>query len=116
VATSAVATPVLAPPSLGAQQSLLDDARNALVRKDGTSALSAIGAHRLRFPDTALAEERAALEIRALVALGRMEEARSRYASFERMFPGSLFATSLRSLLPTFASDSVTETPSLPKP
>jgi hypothetical protein len=103
---SLVPVPVLDPPSLAAQQSLLDDARNALLRRDGTSALSAIGAHRLRFPETALAEERAALEIRALLSVGRTQEARERHGVFERAFPGSLFASSLRQLLPSRASDS----------
>jgi resuscitation-promoting factor RpfA len=108
---SAVPAPVLTPPGLAAQQSLLDDARSSLVRGDGTSALSAIGAHRLRFPDTALGEERAALEIRSLVALGRLEEARERHAAFERAFPGSLFAPSLRTLMPAPTTDFVTESP-----
>lgn len=99
------------PPGLAAQQALLDGARRALVRGDGMSALSAIGVHRQRFPDTTLAEERAALEIRALLALGRLGEARERHAAFERSFPGSLFAPSLRSLVPT-ANDSVTKSPS----
>jgi hypothetical protein len=110
---SLVAVPVLDPPSLAAQQSLLDDARSALLRRDGASALSAIGAHRLRFPDTALAEERAALEIRALLGVGRMRAARERHAVFERAFPGSLFASSLRQLFASGApdSESVTDPP-----
>jgi hypothetical protein len=112
---SALPTPVLAPPGLAAQQSLLDDARGALVRGDGTSALSAIGAHRLRFPDTAFAEERAALEIRALIALARVEEARERHAAFERAFPGSLFAPSLRKLLPAQSAEAVTDLPVSPQ-
>jgi hypothetical protein len=106
-----VPAPVLAPPRLAAQQSLLDDARGAILRGDGTSALSAIGAHRLRFPDTVLGEERAALEIRALLTLARIQEARERHAAFERAFPGSLFASSLRKLVPSGASnaESVTD-------
>jgi hypothetical protein len=106
-----VPAPVLTPPGLAAQQSLLDDARGAILRGDGTSALSAIGAHRLRFPDTVLGEERAALEIRALLTLGRIQEARERHAAFERAFPGSLFASSLRKLVPSGASnaESVTD-------
>jgi len=104
-----VPAPVLVPPSLAEQQALLDDARGALVRRDGASALSAIGAHRLRFPNTTLAEERAALEIRALVELGRLDEARERHAAFDLAFPGSLFANALRTLLPSTAPDPVTE-------
>jgi resuscitation-promoting factor RpfA len=110
-----VPTPVLAPPGLAAQQSLLDDARSSLVRGDGTSALSAVGAHRLRFPDTSLGEERAAIEIRALIALGRIEEARERHGAFERAFPGSLFIPSLRTLVPGAAAESVTEPPASPQ-
>jgi hypothetical protein len=114
---SLVPAPVLAPPGLAAQQSLLDDARSALLRGDGTSALSAIGAHRLRFPETALGEERAALEIRALLTLRRVEEARERHAAFERAFPGSLFAASLRKLVPSSEpeSESVTDTSAEPQ-
>jgi hypothetical protein len=110
-AAALVPAPVLAPPGLAAQQSLLDDARGAIRRGDGTSALSAIGAHRLRFPDTVLGEERAALEIRALLTLARTQEARERHAAFERAFPGSLFASSLRKLVPSGASnaESVTD-------
>jgi hypothetical protein len=106
-AAALVPAPVLAPPGLAAQQSLLDDARGAILRGDGTSALSAIGAHRLRFPDTVLGEERAALEIRALLTLGRTQEARERHAAFERAFPGSLFASSLRKLVSS--AESVTD-------
>jgi hypothetical protein len=109
-----IPTAALPPPGLAAQQALLDGARRALVRGDGMAALTAIDAHRQRFPDTTLAEERAVLEIRALLALGRLAEARERHAAFERMFPGSLFAPSLRSLVPT-AADSVTEPPSPPQ-
>lgn len=112
--TSLLPAPVVAPPGLAAQQALLDDARGALTRHDGTSALSALGAHRLRFPDTVLAEERAALEIRALVVLGRLEEARERHAAFERAFPNSLFAPSLAKLLPSPSAESVTEASPLP--
>jgi hypothetical protein len=114
VMATAIPTAALPPPGLAAQQALLDGARRALVRGDGMAALTAIDAHRQRFPDTTLAEERAVLEIRALLALGRLAEARERHAAFERRFPGSLFAPSLRSLVPT-AADSVTEPPSPPQ-
>jgi hypothetical protein len=104
-----VAVPKIEPPGLAAQQALLDEARGALRRHDGAGALSAIGAHRLRFPETALFEERSALEIRALVALGRVEEARRLYGTFVGRFPGSLFAESLRTVVAGSAGDSVTD-------
>jgi hypothetical protein len=82
VANPSTEVPPIDPPGLAAQQALLDEARSALVRRDGASALSAVGAHRLRFPETALLEERSALEIRALAELGRMDEARRQFESF----------------------------------
>jgi hypothetical protein len=114
VVSSAVPAPEPPPAGLAAQQSLLDDARRSLFHGDGANALAAIATHRRRFPDTALAEERAALEIRALLALGRFDVARERYTTFERGFPGSLFAPSLRDLMPP-AVDSVTEPATAPQ-
>jgi len=106
---SALPTPGAEPAGLAAQQALLDEARAALRRHEGANALSAIGAHRLRFPESALSEERAALEIRALAELGRMEEARALHARFIRHFPHSLFAGSLSGVVTPRTDDSVTE-------
>jgi hypothetical protein len=46
--------------------------------------------HAAQFPASWLAEERAALSIRALAATGQRTEARAQLAQFEARFPGSL--------------------------
>jgi hypothetical protein len=86
---------------LGAQQALLDDARAALRRGDGTAALAVIRRHTAEFPSTAFEEERAALAIKALVLVGKVGEARSRTERFEARFPRSLLTPSLRAALGT---------------
>jgi hypothetical protein len=45
--------------------------------------------HLNRYPHGILDQEREALRIEALVALGRMDEARSRARAFEAAYPGS---------------------------
>ncbi|HEX5101057.1 MAG TPA: hypothetical protein VFV94_16215, partial [Polyangiaceae bacterium] len=82
--------------SLAEQQALLDDARGALRRGDGTAALAALRSHTSRFPETVFDEERQAVAIRALVLVGQLDAARQREAAFERRFPASLLTSSLR--------------------
>jgi len=81
---------------LAEQQALLDDARAALRRGDGQAALAALREHVARFPRTSFDEEREAVAIKALVLVGRRDEAREREAAFEQRFPASLLAPSLR--------------------
>jgi len=82
--------------SLAEQQALLDDARSALRRGDGSAALAALRSHIARFPETAFDEERQAVAIKALVLVGQLDAARQREAAFERRFPASLLRPSLR--------------------
>lgn len=82
--------------SLAEQQALLDDARAALRRGDGTAALAALRSHTARFPETVFDEEREAVAIKALVLVGQLEAAQKREAAFERRFPASLLRASLR--------------------
>ena len=84
---------------LSEQQALLDQARSSLRRGDGAAALAIAGEHERRYPATDFAEEREAIEILALVMLGRSDEARSRGERFERRFPASLFLPSIRGSL-----------------
>jgi hypothetical protein len=112
---SALPTPSAEPAGLAAQQALLDEARAALRRHDGENALSAVGAHRLRFPESALSEERAALEIRALAELGQMDEARKLHERFVLRFPHSLFTRSLSGIVAQRSDDSVTEPAAVPQ-
>lgn len=75
---------------LAEQQALLDNARSLLRTGDPAGALDAVARHDARFPRTMFQEEREALAIRALVALGRMAEARARTDAFARRYGGSL--------------------------
>jgi hypothetical protein len=68
----------------------LDSARKLLRNGDASGALAIVGQHRSRFSRTAFEEEREALAIRALVALGRRAEARAHTRTFARRFPNSL--------------------------
>jgi len=97
-------TPIAAPPapsstSLSAERTLLDGARNALASHDAATALTLLADHRRRFPKPQLAEERDALTIQSLVALGRYDDARSAAARFKAATPGSLFLPAIEASL-----------------
>jgi hypothetical protein len=82
-----------APRSTGAlaeEQTLLDPARAALAHGDGVGALSLLDQHARRFPDGALAQEREAMTIHALVLTGDAERAHRRADAFRVRYPGSL--------------------------
>jgi hypothetical protein len=82
---------------LTAERQLLDLARGALEREEPQAALDATARHERGYPNGALAQEREAIAIRALVLLGRTTEARARADRFRSRFPQSL-------LLPTIES------------
>jgi hypothetical protein len=88
--------PLAAPPTvvdldgLREEQAPLDEARRELDRGDALAALNATRAHATRFPQGALAEARDALRIRALVRLGRTDDARRELAIFRAKHPHSL--------------------------
>jgi hypothetical protein len=77
--------------SLSAERLLLDGARVALTSGEPARALSLLSDHARRFPRPKLGEEREALAIQALVAVGRYDDARARAASFRAAAPHSLF-------------------------
>jgi len=81
---------------LGAQQSLLDRARQALARGDGERALASLAQHEQTFAATLLEEERVSLKIKSLMASGRVPEARALAADFATRFPRSLLLPSIR--------------------
>lgn len=83
-------------PGLTEQQALLDNARARLRNGDASGALTMVDQHRARFPRTAFEEEREALAIRALVALGQGAAARTRTRTFARRFPSSLALSALQ--------------------
>lgn len=75
---------------LAAERALLDVARSALARGEAGEALTAATRHSREYPDGALVEEREALAVKALVALGRKDEARTRVRALEQRFPTGL--------------------------
>jgi hypothetical protein len=85
--------------SLSAERVLLDDARSALATGDAPRALGLVDAHARRFSRPQLAEEREALAVQALVALGRYDEARARAARFRAGAPNSLFLPAIEASL-----------------
>jgi len=69
---------------------LLRRARAAVAEGDFEGALRPIAEHARRFPDGTLTEEREALRVRSLSALGQVEEARRAAGSFRKRFPASV--------------------------
>jgi hypothetical protein len=76
-------------PSLELELSLLERARTALSEGQPQGTLRLLGEHRLAYPSSALQQEREALTIRALMAVGRGAEARARAARFVEAYPTS---------------------------
>lgn len=79
---------------------LLRLARTAISRQDFAAALVPIGEHAHRFRDGRLAEEREALRVRALVGLGRSEEARRAADLFKARFPRSVLLPAVHGMPP----------------
>jgi hypothetical protein len=79
------------------ERALVDDARKALARGDASASLGSLRAHERRFPSGALVEEREALAVKTLAALGRGAEARARAERFRATYPSSLFLPSVES-------------------
>jgi hypothetical protein len=90
-----------APPSpsargLAAERALLDVARGALARGEAQEAFDASQRHAGEYPNGSLVEEREAIAIKALVALGRRDEAKVRAAEMERRFPNGLMLRAVK--------------------
>jgi hypothetical protein len=100
-APPAAPTTVSAEPASGSdvteERRLVDGARASLARGDAAGALASIGEHERRFATGVLAEERDALAVRTLVALGRNDDARARAARFRSAHPTSLFLPGVES-------------------
>jgi hypothetical protein len=75
---------------LAAERALLDVARTALGRGDGANALAACDDHARKFPRGALAEEREAIAVQALVLEHHGEDARTRAERFRKTHPRSI--------------------------
>ncbi|WP_437290216.1 hypothetical protein [Sorangium sp. So ce406] len=73
------------------ESNLIDRAR-AAAAQDPDAALAAVSEHQREFPAGRLAEEREYVAIRALMRLGRVDEARARAASFLARYPSTSYA------------------------
>lgn len=80
-----------------AERRLLDEARTALLQGDGLRCLHTAERHRARFPSGVFREERDALILRALLSLGRQEEAAAELTRFQARYPESLLRSALES-------------------
>ncbi len=84
---------------LARERALLDQARAAAAHGEPAQALATTERHRLQFPRGRLREEREALAIRALISLGRANEARTRAEAFRATYPRSLLLPALDAAL-----------------
>lgn len=75
---------------LAAERASLDVSRTALGRGDGVNALVACDEHARKFPRGALAEEREAIAVQALVLEHRSDDARARAERFRKTHPRSI--------------------------
>ncbi|AUX30903.1 MULTISPECIES: hypothetical protein [Sorangium] len=80
------------------ESNLVDQSRAALAQ-DPAAALAALARHEADFPRGRLAEEREFIAIRALMRLGRADEARARAAAFMARYPSSSFAEPVRRIV-----------------
>ena len=71
---------------LAAELRLLTAARSALRSGDPELALRRLREHGASFPESTLAQERDATEVKALCALGRTDDARTRAAAYAARF------------------------------
>jgi len=85
--------------SLSAERTLIDEARTELGSGNASHALSLLDVHAHRFAMGQLAEEREALVVQSLVALGRYDEARATAARFRAATPESLFLPAIEASL-----------------
>ncbi|MET0593675.1 MAG: hypothetical protein ABW133_13310 [Polyangiaceae bacterium] len=86
---------------LRAERAMLDQAQRALARGDATTSWSVLTAHTRRFPHGRLEEEREALAVKTLAALGRNDEAKARGARFRARYPDSLLRSTIDDTLGT---------------
>lgn len=78
------------------ERTVLETARQALVRSDLASARQWLAEHRRRFPSGALSEERDSLAVRASIVAHERAQAQALLEEFSNKYPQSLFAPSLR--------------------
>jgi hypothetical protein len=81
--------------TLVAERALLDVAHSALAGGNASGALAALTQHARRFPNGVYREEREAITVQCLRALGRTDEAARRAAAFRARYPRSLFLSTV---------------------
>ncbi|HEY5372679.1 MAG TPA: hypothetical protein VIK01_03295 [Polyangiaceae bacterium] len=86
---------------LAQERALLDLARSNAAHGEAALALEQVEQHRKQFPQGRLAEEREALGIRALLSLGRKQEAQDRAQAFRVAYPNSFLLPVIDSALST---------------
>ncbi len=84
---------------MSTERSLLDVARASFARGEHDRALTALERHKARYPSGLLAEEREALAVRTLVALGRSKQAHERGQRFLARYPESLMRPAVEGAL-----------------
>lgn len=84
---------------LAQERALLDLARSSAAQGEPALALAQVEQHRQQFPRGRLAEEREALGIRALLSLGRKQEAEDRAQAFRIAYPNSFLLPVIDSAL-----------------
>ncbi len=84
---------------LAQERALLDLARSNAAQGEPALALAQVERHRQQFPQGRLAEEREALGIRALLSLGREQEAQDRAQAFRALYPNSFLLPVIDSAL-----------------
>lgn len=94
-ATASADAPQSLDKSLTAERALVERARVALSRHQGTMALDALAEHEATFPRGRLVEEREALRVRALVDAGRTAEAETKARAFRARWPNSVFLSAV---------------------
>lgn len=87
------------PDRFTAERQLLDRARSLLEREEPAAALEVTARHEHAYPTGALVQEREAMAIRALIALGRTSDARARAERFRARFPDSLLLPTIEASL-----------------
>ncbi len=85
--------------TLARERALLDAARADAARGEPALVLEQTEQHARQFPQGRLSEEREALAVRALLALGRTDEARARAEAFRAAYPHSFLMPVIDSAL-----------------
>ncbi|HYP74461.1 MAG TPA: hypothetical protein VER12_00815 [Polyangiaceae bacterium] len=85
---------------LARERALLDLARHKAAHGEPAGVLELAERHRTQFPHGKLGEEREALAIRALLSIGRADEARTRARAFRLAHPHSILLPMIDSAMP----------------